>query len=119
MERKEPASTRDVEPRIGRDEHASERRDVVAVQLADHPHHLVPAELLELLHTALGPAKQLKLAFEYLSVTLGEWPGIGVPRALRGTLQEKLAQLPVQRIAVIEFRHSERDGKKRDYLDHV
>src|ERR1700738_1621250 len=101
MERKEAAPPRDVEPRIGRDEHASERRDVVAVQLADHPHHLVPAELFELLYTALGPAKQLKLALEYLRVALGERPGIRVPRALRGTLQEKLAQLRVQRIAVI------------------
>jgi Aspartyl protease len=94
-------------------------RRVVAVQLADHLHHLVPAELLQLLHAAILPTEYLKFAFEYPAIALCERLGIRVRRAFRRPSQKQLAQLSVQCIAVFQLRKSERDGEIGDYLRHA
>src|SRR6266404_7380564 len=119
MEREESASSGHMEPGVGGDEHAPQGRRVVAVQLTDHPHHLVPAELLELLHAAIRPAEYLKFAFEYPAIALRERVGVRVRRAFGRPPQKQLAQLSVQCIAVVQLRKSERDGEIRNYLRHA
>ena len=108
----EPATTRDMEPGIVVDQHSLDRRTVVAVQHTDHLQHVIPAELLQLLHTGFRPAKNLELALEDLTVALREWSGIGITRTLRGASQKQLAKFTVQGYRLSNFAKPKGTAKK-------
>src|ERR1700693_3804345 len=115
----EPATTRDMEPGIAVDQHSLEHRAVVTVQHTDHLQHVIPAELLQPLHTGFWPAKNLELALEHLTVALRERSGIGITRTLRGASQKQGAKFTVQGYRVVKFREAERHRKERGYLNQV
>src|SRR4029077_10617597 len=115
----EPAPTRDMEPGIAVDQHSLEHRAVVAVQRTDHQQHVIPAELLQPLHTGFWPPKNLDLALEDLTIALRERSGIGITRTLRRASQKQLAQFAVQSCGVVKFREAERHRKERGYLNQV
>src|SRR5689334_12020243 len=113
MQGKKTAAPSYMEPRVREDQHPRERRGVISVQLADHLHEVVPAELLQLLHAALGPLEHLKLTLEDLRIALGQRPPIGVERTLHDSGQKQLAQLRIQSRAVLELGEPERDCEER------
>jgi hypothetical protein len=80
---------------------------------------VIPAELLQSLHTGFWPAKNLELALEDLTVALRERSGIGITRTLRRASQKQLAKFTVQSCRVVKFREAERHRKERGYLNQV